>query len=232
MRFSFAFFTLLFITIFTACNQEDSNHNLTVQGSIDGLKKGTLYLQQLQDSTLTTIDSLTIKGDGNFKFTHYIESPDLFYLFLDKVDYNQFNDRITFFAEPGVTSINTSWKTFDTNAQIIGSPSQKKYAEVQNMLSEFNKRDLSLLQQNIADSTITDSIARLRNANAISRYRYLLNFGFNNLDAYVTPYILLTEAAEANPKYLDSIANSLSKVVAKSKYGQKFKAFTKERVAN
>lgn len=38
---------------------------MTVSGNVKGLKKGTLYLQKVNDTVLITVDSLQIKGDGN-----------------------------------------------------------------------------------------------------------------------------------------------------------------------
>ena len=81
---------------------------MTVTGNIKGLKKGMLYLQKIPDSTLISIDSLRIDGDGSFTFKTELESPEIFYLYLKKEDNNVINDRITFFGEPGTITINTS----------------------------------------------------------------------------------------------------------------------------
>lgn len=203
---------------------------MTVSGNIDGLKKGTLYFQKSQDSALITIDSLEIKGDGNFTFSYEIESPEPFYLYLDKADNNDINDRITFFGEPGEIIINTSWNTFDTKSKISGSKSNDKFKEFQEMLSKFNTRDFALAKASLLPEIQSvqekvDSIELLRQSNLLSRYKYVLNFGLANPGSYVTPYVTLIEAPDANPKYLDSINNSLTKEVANSKYGKKFNTY-------
>ncbi|MEM7382644.1 MAG: DUF4369 domain-containing protein, partial [Bacteroidota bacterium] len=89
---------------------------MIVTGNVKGLKKGTLYLQHIPDSVLVTVDSLTIAGDGNFNFEIPLDHAEIFYLYLDKTDNNDINDRITFFGEPGTITINTAWNTFDTQA--------------------------------------------------------------------------------------------------------------------
>ena len=61
-------FVLLLGMVVFSCGKESEN-TMTVTGNIKGLKKGTLYLQQFKDSTLTVLDSLEIKGDGNFSFS-------------------------------------------------------------------------------------------------------------------------------------------------------------------
>ncbi len=225
-------FVLLLGIAVLACEKSTEN-TMTVSGNIKGLKKGTLYLQQFKDSTLVVLDSLKIQGDGKFSFAAEVENPEVFYLYLNKKDNNDINDRITFFGEPGNIVINTAWNTFDTNVEISGSKSHEKLLEFQEMASKFNIKELFLVQQASSpeiqeDSVALDSLQRLINQNTISRYRYALNFGLNNGDSYATPYIMITEVSEANPKYLDSIYKSLSPEVASSKYGKEFKAFLEQ----
>lgn len=222
-------FVLLFGITLVACEKSTEN-TMIVNGNIKGLKKGTLYLQKLQDSTIANVDSLEIKGDGKFSFSTEVGDPEVFYLYLKKEDNNDINDRINFFGESGTIVINTAWNTFDTDVKISGSKSHEKLLEFYDMVSKFNIRELVLAQQAVLpeyqeDSVALDSIQSLINKNTVSRYRYALNFGLNNGDSYATPYIMLTEAREANPKYLDSIYKGLSPEVAASKYGKKFKDF-------
>ena len=73
------------------------------------------------------------------------------------------------------------------------------------------------------DSTTIDSLQSLTDKNVKRGYLYAINFALNNADSYVAPYIAVKEVADANIKYLDSINNSLSPEVAKSKYGQELK---------
>ncbi|MDF0715468.1 DUF4369 domain-containing protein [Muricauda sp. 334s03] len=221
---------VLIIGITVLSCEKNTENTMTVSGNIKGLKKGTLYLQQFKDSSLVVLDSLEIQGDGTFSFSEEVTEPEIFYLYLKKKDNNDINDRITFFGEAGNIVINTAWNTFDTDVQISGSKSHEKLLEFYEMNSKFNIKELSLVQQATTpelqeDSVALDSIQGLINKNTISRYRYALNFGLNNGDSYATPYILMTEAREANPKYLDSIYKGLTSDVAASKYGKEFKEF-------
>lgn len=224
------FLSLLALGIALWACQEQSGHRMTVSGSIKGLKKGTLYFQHFNDSSLVTIDSLEIKGNGSFSFSYELESPKVFFLYLKKRDNNDINDRITFFGEPGTITINTAWNTFDLKPKVFGSKAHEKLEEFNAMLSKFNIRELELTQQTISngnqsDSLALDSIQRLIHQNILNRYRYTLNFGLNNGDSHATPYIMLTEAREANPKYLDSVYSKLTEEVLDSKYGKEFEAF-------
>ncbi|WP_421808928.1 DUF4369 domain-containing protein [Flagellimonas sp.] len=210
--------------------EKSTENTMTVSGNVKGLKKGTLYLQQFKDSTLMVLDSLEVEGDGTFSFSEELESPDIFYLYLKKQDNNDLNDRITFFGEPGQITINTTWKTFDMDPEVSGSKSHEKYLEFNEMISKFNIRDISLAQQAALpefqeDSIALDSLQNLADINLVRRYRYALNFGLNNGDSYATPYIMMSEASDANPKYLDSVYNALTPEVASSKYGMAFQDF-------
>lgn len=230
MRLIKSLFLLLFFSLTLIACQKKIENTMTVSGAIDGLKKGTLYLQKTNDSSLVTIDSIEIKGDGVFSFSYEIENPELFYLYLDKADNNDINDRITFFGEEGEIVINTTWNTFDRNSEITGSKSHEKYAEFQGMLSKFNTRDLELaqlimVQKNEVSQEKMDSIEKLSQNNILRRYQYIINFGLTNPESYVTPYVALVEAQDANPKYLDSIHSVLSVEVANSKYGKALKSY-------
>ncbi|MEP3208804.1 MAG: DUF4369 domain-containing protein [Maribacter sp.] len=209
----------------SACGDGITENTMTVSGTVKGLKKGTLYLQHLPDSALVVVDSLEVKGDGSFSFQTEIESPEIFYLYLNKKDNNDLNDRITFFGEPGTITINTSWNTFDTNAEISGSETHKKLEEYRKHMSTINMRNLELLQKSVAnevplDSLQLDSLQRQSDRNTQRGYLFAINFALNNKDSYVAPYIAVSEIANANVKYLDSINNSLTPEVAGSKYGR------------
>lgn len=227
------FLFLAVVGIFMVSCGGDTEQTMTVTGNVKGLKKGTLYLQKIQDSTLTSIDSLTIEGNGNFEFKTELESPEVFYLYLKKEDNNDINDRITFFGEAGNITINTSWDTFDTKAKIEGSETHKKLEEYRGVMTKFNTRNLEYLQFTFdpkirKDSVALDSVKKLSDKNILRGYLYAVNFALNNRDSYISPYIALTEVSDANTKYLDSINNSLSPEVANSKYGKELKKYLEE----
>ena len=226
-------FSLLLALLIVACGDNPSENTMTVTGKVKGLKKGTLFLQHIPDSTLVTLDSLQVEGDGSFSFKTELESPEIFYLYLDKKDANDINDRITFFGEPGTITINTAWNTFDTDAKIEGSKTQKKLEEYQKTMSRFNFKNLELMQtaanrQTVLDSVQMDSMQQLSNKNVQRGYAFALNFALNNKDSYIAPYIALTEVSDANVIYLDSIYNSLTPEVADSKYGNRLGEYLTE----
>jgi hypothetical protein len=222
-------FIYILSMLFFSCGG-DSKNTMTVTGHVKGLKKGVLYLQYIPDSTLVTIDSMTVAGDGSFTFKTEVENPEIYYLYLNKNDHNDINDRITFFGEPGVITINTSWQTFDTNPKIEGSKTHEKLQEYQKIMSRFNARNLELMNvamnsNNGLDSLQRDSVQRLLDKNVQRGYAFALNFALSNTNSNIAPYIALHEVSDANIKYLDSIYSSLSPAIAGSKYGQELKKY-------
>ncbi len=228
MKNSLSILFLSVVLLLSVSCAGDSKNSMTVNGSIKGLKKGTLYLQQLQDTILVNIDSLEVKGDGNFSFRTEIKSPDIYYLYLVKNDHNEINDRITFFGEPGTITFETTWDSFDVSPAVKGSHTNDLFQEYKKGMSRYHAKNLALLQARFdpnikKDSFFLDSLIKLEDKNIYRSYAYALNFALNNKDSYVAPYIAVNEVGNANRKYLDSIYKMLTPEVAQSKYGMLLK---------
>ena len=91
-----AFFTLLLLS---SCNKEVSKTNLHLTGNIKGLKKGTLYIQRVVDTSLVAIDTINIDGNSEFETDIDLKSAEMLYLFLDRGVTNSMDNNILFFAE-------------------------------------------------------------------------------------------------------------------------------------
>ncbi len=212
----------------------DPSQNMEVSGTVKGLKKGTLFLQKVEDSVLVNLDSLEMRGDGDFAFSTALESPEVFYLYLKKADNNDINDRITFFGEPGKITINTVWNAFDSKAVVTGSETQEKLEEFREVMSRFNAENLAQVRaandpRILADPEAMDSLQKANENNIRRSYLYALNYAMSNTKSHIAPYIVLSEVAEANVKYLDSLYNSLDAEVAQGKYGKALKEHIESR---
>ncbi len=226
--------TILMLGLIFSCKTETGSNSMTVSGTVKGLKKGTLYLQHIPDSVLVTLDSLQIRGDETYSFSTSLESPEIFYLYLDKQDNNTINDRITFFGEPGDISINTTRNAFEADAEISGSETHNKLAEYLKFMSRFNAENLEIIQaasdpEVIDDPLAMDSIQKASQRNMRRSFLYALNFALNNKNSYIAPYIAVKEVPNAGVPVLDSIYNSLPPEVATSKYGKELKALLEAR---
>ncbi|WP_300438624.1 DUF4369 domain-containing protein [Christiangramia sp.] len=223
---------LIILISITSCSEKESN--LVVSGEVKGLKKGTLYLQKIDDTSLVILDSVVVDGDPMFSMETYIESPQIMYLYLNKVDNNKYDDRISFFADEGQVTINTKLEKFETGAEIIGSVNQEKLMEYRKMISRFNDQNLELIKASFEAEKAQDEeklmeIDKKYEGLLKRKYLYTVNFAINNKEHEVAPYLALSEVFDANIKYLDTIYSSLAPKVKKSKYGKELKDFLKER---
>ena len=197
-----------------------------VSGRVDGLRKGTLFLQKVLDSTLIDIDSIVINGNPEFNFKTKIESPEIYYLYLNKDDGDTINDRVMFFAEKGEITINTLLKTFESSAKVSGSENQELLQEYRKIARQFNAKNLDYIKayinnaKSVNDSRSSDSIQKEMDNLLKRRYLYALNFAITHGDNVIAPYIALTEVSDANIKYLDTVASKLTEEVKSSKYGK------------
>lgn len=219
---------LLFALAIMVVSCANKTPDLTVKANIKGLKKGTVYLKKVKDTSLVTVDSMIINGNSTFELHSNIESPEVFFLYLDK-NTNE-NDRITFFAEKGITEINTTLKNFVFDAKINGSKQQKKLEEYQLMMSRFNERNLNLIKESFEAQKAGDkskySSIQTEFDNLLKRkYLYTVNFALNNKDSEVAPYLALTEIYNAQVKWLDTINSSLTPDIKTSKYGKELQVF-------
>ena len=96
---------LITLTLLAACSEKESKTNLHLTGNIKGLKKGTLYVQRVVDTTLVAIDTITIDGNAAFESDLDLKSPEMLYLFLDRGVSNSLDNNVMFFAEPGKINI-------------------------------------------------------------------------------------------------------------------------------
>jgi hypothetical protein len=222
-------FTFLLAILFS-CNK--AVPDLTVKVTIKGLKKGTVYLKKAEDSLIVTVDSLIINGENSIELHSDLESPEIFFLQLNK-NTSQ-DENILFFADKGITEIKTSLKNFAFDAKISGSKQQKVLEDYLLLMSRINDRRLDLIKAEFEAKRDNDSlkIEAIRDAyNSLLKTKYLqtVNFAMLNKDSEVAPYIALTEIADAKIKWLDTINNVLTPKVKASKYGKELELFISER---
>lgn len=226
------FIVLASVLLLASCNNSD---NFYLTGTISGLKKGTIYLQRVDDTTLVNLDSLVVNGNPEFTFETHLDEPQVLYLNLEKKDGSDYDDRILFFAEPGEMTLTTSLKNFERQAAVTGSENQIKLEEYNDMIMKFNDQNLDLIrksfeaqEQQKSEDSILYYDKKMQNL-VTRKYLYTVNFALNNKDLAIAPYLAVSEIFDANVKYLDTIYKSLGKDIRKSKYGKTLKDFIEER---
>ena len=229
---------LAVITIFTliSCNKNevDADANVHITGDVKGLSQGKLYLQKIQDSALVMVDSIIINGDSKFESHIKLDSPEMLYLFLDRGETNSIDNSLPFFAEPGNINIETTLKEFFAAAKITGSKNHDLWMKFDSINRRFNEENLLLIEKRLKNemkpNTITtDSIKQAYQKLLKRKYRYTAHFAVTNGSKEIAPYLALSEIADINTPYLDTIQKSMTPEVAKSKYGKMLDEHIKER---
>ncbi|MDD2986250.1 DUF4369 domain-containing protein [Flavobacterium sp.] len=228
---------LLLVTfcLFIACKKETKqDYNLHIAGNIKGIKQGKLYIQQLKDTALVLMDSIVFDGQSKFDSYLTIESPEMLYFFLDRGQTNSIDNNLIVFAEPGKLSFETSVETFYADAQVKGSKNNELYLDFQKIKARFNANQLELVEKELLakqanNQTQLDSVLTAKDQLLKRKYLYAINYALSQKDYEVSPYIALSELYDAQTKYLDTIQNSMSPKVAKSKYGKMLTDFIEKR---
>ena len=214
------------LLLLSACNQNETKGNLHITGNIKGLKKGTLYIQRVVDTTLVAIDTIHIDGSSTFESNLDLKSPEMLYLFLDRGVSNSLDNNLSFFFFFWTITIETSLDRYLSDAKITGSKNQEIFEEYKKINTRFTDENLTLIEKRFnaiknKDTKAADSLSAKQDSNTKRKYLFATNFALNNRDFEVAPYIALSEIYDINVKYLDTIQKSMSPKVAKSLYGKK-----------
>ncbi|OYQ38111.1 hypothetical protein CHU92_06490 [Flavobacterium cyanobacteriorum] len=214
------------VAALVACNETGhGDANLHITGNIKGLKQGKLYVQRIVDTSLVNLDTIAINGKSAFESHVKIDSPEMLFLFLDRGQTKSVDNNLPFFAEPGKMRIESTIDAFYLKAKVTGSENHKIYEDFLKGKKRYIDQNLDLLQKNIeatkqGDVARLDSIATQQDKLLKRRYLYTINFAMNNANREAGPYIALSEVYDANIKYLDTVAKSMSPKIAKSRYGK------------
>ena len=231
MRYLLSVLIVVLITI-VGCSSETERMN--VSGKVRGLKKGTLLLQKFEDTLLVTIDSIEIDGNSNFSFSDKVESPEIYYLYLLLKDGTLNDDRITFFGENKNIEIQTNLKNFGSAARVSGSKNDSILKLYDKLKQRYVARNLELIEKRLklrpsdSDSKL-EEIEKQQQAVLSNKYLATINFAVNNSDYEVAPYLVLSEAHDANIKYLDTVYNALNPKIKDSKYGKELATYIEDR---
>lgn len=216
---------IIIISLVISCGKSHQG-NMIVKGNIDGLKKGTLYLQKIKDTLLVTVDSIQLNGESQFILADDVESPEIYYLTLSEVS----SEKIPFFGEEGEITITSKLDKLATSVKITGSNNQEVLDQYNTMIQKFNGKQLDLIKERFDSFKGSDTIAQSEYDAAEKsllrrKYLYTTNFALLHADTEVAPYLALNYLYNANIQLLDTINKSLTPDIKSSKYGTQLNTF-------
>jgi hypothetical protein len=230
------YFLSLVITFLSIISCSKSEKLMHLTGNVDGLKKGTLLLQKIEDTLLVSVDSVMVNGNSNFEFSKEIESPEIYYLYVRLKDGTLIDERIPFFAEPGEISIKTSLKNLAVKARIEGSTNQDALNDYKKLLRRYSSRELDQIEYNFnalreGNDSLIGAIEKQRKSLAASKFLMTVNFAINHKKYELAPYLMLSEVYNSNTKYLDTVYKSLTPKIKDSKYGKALESLIESNTA-
>ena len=216
---------LVTLIVLTSCSNNEQSKDLTLTGTIKGLKSGTVYIQKYQDTSLVVLDSIKIDGNSTFESHLDLTEPEMLYIVLDRGITTTIDNSLLIFAEPGKIDVQTDLKHFYANAKVTGSKNHELYVNYMKMNSKYNDQLHDLLQLDMDNfkagkETNSPDITEKRNLVLKKKYLAAINFAVNHKEYEIAPFVALSEISDANIKYLDTISKSLSPKISASKYGK------------
>lgn len=228
------FVSVLALVLFVVGCSEPAADQMLLSGEIRGLKKGTIYLQKIQDTVFVSVDSLLVDGNSEFSFSEEITAPEVFYLAMTFRDSSNVVKRVPFFAEQGNMTLHTTLDNYETDVRVTGSVNHTKLDEYTRLMRRFNNQKLELIQEGLTalkdgDDSLATALQNKQQRLLKNTYLATVNFAINQNDYEVAPYIMLTEVYDLNVKYLDTVYTSLTPKIKDSKYGKALESFIEAR---
>lgn len=228
------FITIVISYLLLSCNDKNATFNTEITVNVKDLKKGTLILKKIKDTSFINLDTIQVDGDAVFKIDLNLAEPEMLYLTLNRGTTNSMDNTLPFFASAGKITIETELESFFYNAKITGSKNHDLYMEYQKIGRKFNEQQLSLtslkfLSMKTKNQLKYDSIQAVQDNILRRKYLYAVNFIINNKDYEVAPYVALTEIPNVSMKYMDTIQKAMPLKIANSLYGKKLQSLIAQR---
>ena len=215
---------ILFL-LFIGC--VDESQKSTINLDVKGLKKGTLVLKKLSDSSFVKLDSFIVNSGDKINFSVLLDQPEM--LFIDlKLNEGSEIKTLNFFAEKSKMDIVTNLENFGYELVVKGSKNDSIYRNYISLNKKFNDQKLDLFKRSFekSKSNDLDSLKIIEDLVVNINKRQFLhnaNFAVRNSEFELSPYIALTDLYESK-KILDTVYKSLSARIKNSKYAKQLKS--------
>ena len=216
---------ILFLLFIIGC--VDESQKSTINLDVKGLKKGTLVLKKLSDSSFVKLDSFIVNSGDKINFSVLLDQPEM--LFID-LKLNEGSDikTLNFFAEKSKMDIVTNLENFGYELVVKGSKNDSIYRNYISLNKKFNDQKLDLFKRSFekSKSNDLDSLKIIEDLVVNINKRQFLhnaNFAVRSSEFEISPYIALTDLYESK-KILDTVYKSLSARIKNSKYAKQLKS--------
>ena len=227
-------FVIGFLLILASCGNQPAENEMRLTGEVKGLRKGSLWLQKLDDSILVNLDSMVVDGNSNFEFSDILSEPEVYYLTMSFQDSSNVIKRVPFFAESGELTLTTSLEEYELDLVVTGSENQRVWDDYKKLMKRYNDQNLQLIEDELnalkeGNDSLVAQVKLEKDRLLKNTYLASVNFAKNHGDYEVAPYIVLTEVFDLNTRFLDTIQASLSEKIKDSKYGKELESLIQSR---
>ncbi len=214
---------LFFIYLYISC-QSDTKNNDLLKVKIVGLKKGTVYLNTIENGKMIPADSIRTKGRNELVFDLRAYEPRLMALTLKEQPENY----LLFFADDTINTIQTSLRKFGLDTIVHSGINYRQWMAYRHMLSQYNDRKLDLIKEEMEavknnDTSRLNDIRKKLFSLERKRIKYALHFSFTHKNLPIGAYVAATEL-QGNKKLLDTLYSSLPDKIKSSLYGKQIKS--------
>jgi peroxiredoxin len=193
-----------------SCSKSEKKYN--IEGSVEGLKDGYVWLMKRNDRQWVAVDSIKAK-DGNFKFSGTVAQPEMYSLKIaDAGD-------ISFFIENSPIKVNAKLNLLDS-AKVSGSASNDLYINYQKSLLVYSSQ-IESLYNNYKTANTANRVVLEKQLDSISNLEKVAvkDFITTNTQSTVAAYVLLKELSyELDLKELTTLTGKLSPDISSSIY--------------
>ena len=208
--------TLMFTIVVAFIMGCTSEPRYIVEGQLDGMDEGKVYLQKRESGQFVKIDSAFIE-DGAFQINGgSIEYPDAYYLSVDgKRGY------LLFFLENTKITVNGHADSL-VQAEVDGSVSQIEFDEFNDGLEPFYARNNTLFQEirnarQADDEQKVEELEAERNVLFDEIDEYYIQFIKSHTESYVVPMILQSQSYNMTGEEIESYIEQLDSKLMETK---------------
>ena len=218
---------LVLVLLFLSCSKTEKLNDFSLRVEVNGLKKGTLYLDKFNDSTLFKMDSAFFKGNNSVEFKGKIENPEMMILSLSYENESK-PKQFPFFVENSDMIVKTRLKDFGYKVYSVGSKNDSIFRKYLEINKKFNNEKLDLISKSLEfkkfknNDSVTLYDDKLLTLNK-RQFLHNANFAIRHSGYTIAPYIAVTDLRESIT-ILDTIYKSLDEGIKNSKYALELKS--------
>jgi peroxiredoxin len=214
-------FVLALLAAFVFASCSTNKDQFSINGIVNGVAVGKVYLQQLVSSKWANVDSTQLEK-GKFKFASSIKLPEMFQIKLDEP-----NVVVPIFVDASDIEVQIFPDSVDKSV-VNGSQAHELFKKYLNMKKPIEEKiDAAYAEWKKARDN-NDSLTMVRTDSLSTDYendlkKLLQDFAAANPSSTVSPYLIMRNSWQFELPELEEIVNKFDTAIDSSQYTQSLK---------